>query len=71
MRQQTIEQLQVEKIARQLCTAAGEDPNRVLRFVAQLSPAGPHELNVTRHVFISAWKLRVREAMRLARDMTG
>jgi hypothetical protein len=67
MRQQTIETLQVEKIARQLCTAAGEDPNRVLRFVAELSPASEHELNVTRHVFIPAWKLCVREATRLAR----
>jgi hypothetical protein len=67
MRQQTVEQLQVEKIARPLCTAAGEDPNRVLRFVAELSPAGGHELNVTRHVFIPAWKLCVREATRLAR----
>jgi hypothetical protein len=67
MRQQTIAQFQVEKIARQLCTAAGEDPNPVLRFVAELSPASQHASNVTRHFFIPAWKLCVREATRLAR----
>jgi hypothetical protein len=61
MRQQTIEQLQVEKIARQLCTAAGEDPNRVLSFVAELSPADEHKSNVTRFRPTPATGLRLIE----------
>lgn len=61
------EHREIEQVARQLCLAGGEKPDRTVRFSAAMSPDQGNEPVVTRQIFMPAWKLHVREATRLVR----
>ncbi|MBV8849087.1 MAG: hypothetical protein JOZ16_05825 [Methylobacteriaceae bacterium] len=55
----------LEKVARELCCAAGEDPDATIRLGQPLSFAAG-ECTVVKPLFVPAWRQYSREARRLA-----
>ena len=54
----------IETIARQLCQAAGKDPDRTVRFGAPLT-LNLDGCQVIRIVMLPAWREHMREARRM------
>ena len=58
----------IETIARELCRAAGKNPDKTVRFGAPLM-LDVDGCNVTRVVMLPAWREHMREACRMVGEV--
>jgi hypothetical protein len=58
------EEAKAEKTARQLCLAAGKNPDKTIRFAMPLTLDG-NGCNIIRVLMLPAWREHMREARRM------